>query len=160
MTVIRAITDADIDAVAKIHVRTWRSAYAGIVPAEVLAALDPEVWAARRRSMAVPPDDDGRIGGFISFGPSRAGDGAGELYAIYVDPADQGRGLGQLLFDAARSGLSASGLPAMRLWVLVENHPARRFYERQGMAPDGATDYYTPRGSTVELPEMRYSVPL
>jgi len=44
--------------------------------------------------------------------------------------------------------------------VLEENQPARRFYERMGLAPDGAQHHYTPRGSTVELPEVRYAVRL
>lgn len=48
----------------------------------------------------------------------------------------------------------------MRLWVLEENDRARRFYERMGLAPDGARDTFTPDGTTVELPEVRYAGPL
>jgi ribosomal protein S18 acetylase RimI-like enzyme len=171
MTVIREITDADLGAVAEIHVRTWRFAYAGIVPDDVLAALDPAVFAERRRGRPAPPGgqtvvaDDGEVlSGFASFGPARVPDGfdtsAGELYTIYIDPEFQGRGIGTLLFDHAVAGLTAAGFPEMRLWVLTGNHPARRFYERRGMAPDGTTHLYTPRGSTAELPELRYSVRL
>jgi len=175
MTEIRPLTEADIDALAEVHVRTWQSAYAGIVPAEVLDALDPAVWAERRRSWSVPPgastlvaDDDGTLIGFANFGPSRVDQAGadeydmstGELYAIYVDPGHQGAGAGRLLLTAAREELATAGFAEMRLWVLEENHPARRFYEYMGMAPNGERSHYTPRGSTVELPEIRYAVRL
>jgi RimJ/RimL family protein N-acetyltransferase len=61
---------------------------------------------------------------------------------------------------AARQALAAAGYPEYRLWVLEENHRARRFYERAGMAPDGDRDVYTPRGSSVALPEVRYAASL
>ena len=170
MVDIRELRDSDIDALAEVHVRTWQSAYAGIVPAEVLAALDPSVWAERRRARTPPPGsqtlvavDDGTILGFVNFGPARVdhdADQAGELYAIYVDPAHQRRGAGRLLLTAAREGLAEAGFPVMRLWVFEENHPSRRFYERMGLAPDGERHFYTPPGSTVELPEIRYAVRL
>ena len=175
MTEIRPLAEPDIAAVAEVNVRTWQSAYAGIMPAEVLDALDPAVFAHRRRARTPPPgaetlvaDDGGTIVGFVSFGPSRVdqatGDtfdmSAGELYAIYVDPDRQGSGTGRLLIKAARRALAKAGFPVMRLWVLEENHPARRFYEHFGMTPDGVRQHYTPNGSTVELPEIRYAVRL
>jgi GNAT superfamily N-acetyltransferase len=173
MVVIRALTDADIDAIAGVHVRTWQSAYAGIIPADYLAALDPAELAERRRTGPVPPgaatlvaDDGGEIVGFAAFGPARReeGDaydfGNGELYAIYVDPAHQGTGTGRRLLAAARAALKRAGFPRMWLWVLAENHPSRRFYEHMGMAADGTTHVYTPRGTTTELPEVRYAARL
>jgi len=165
------MTDDDIDAVAVVHVRTWQAAYAGIVPADHLAAMDVAAMAERRRTMPVPPGvrtlvatDDGQVVGFVVFGPYRGEDGTeperGQLYAIYVTPGHWGRGAGRLLFDAAKAGLTAAGFPDMRLWVLAENHRARRFYERVGMAPDGARDHYIPAGTQVELPELRYAMAL
>jgi ribosomal protein S18 acetylase RimI-like enzyme len=175
MTEIRPLTDADIDALAEVYVRTWQSAYAGIIPAEVLDALDPAAWAERRRTHSAPPGtsilvahDGGTLIGFANFGPSRVEQtrsdeydmSAGELYAIYVDPRHQGAGAGKLLLTGAKEGLATAGFPEMRLWVLEENHPARRFYEHMGMAPTGERQHYTPSGSTAELPEIRYSVRL
>jgi GNAT superfamily N-acetyltransferase len=169
---IRPITEADIDAVAAVHVRTWRIAYAGIVPAEHLAAMDPAVSAEQRRTRRVRPDqhtlvadEDGRIAGFASFGPYRREDESydenmGELYAIYVSPDHWGKGIGRDLLKAAKDGLAEAGFPAMRLWVLAENHGARRFYERMDLELDGVTQFYTPRGTTAQLPELRYATPL
>ena len=167
MATIRPITEADYDAVAEIHVRTWQAAYAGIVPADYLASLEPAVFAEWRRTHPAPPgattlvaEKDGRIVGFVGFGPCRDDASWGEIYAIYVSPDQWGRGAGRELLSAARAALTAAGFPAMRLWVLTENHPARRFYERMGLTPDGVSQTYTPRGTTVELPELRYATGL
>jgi ribosomal protein S18 acetylase RimI-like enzyme len=170
MVEIRELTDADIEPVAALNVRSWRVGYAGIVPAEVLDALDPARFAARRRRTSVPAgartvvaDDAGTVVGFAAFGPSRVQQkhdeydrSAGEVYAIYVDPDRWGSGVGRLLMTAAIEGLTAD-YPEMRLWVLEENHRARRFYERAGMVPDGARELYTPPGGDAGLPEIRYS---
>jgi GNAT superfamily N-acetyltransferase len=165
MTEIRPITAADIDAVAVVHVRTWQAGYAGIMPAGFLAALDPAVFAEQRRTRTPPPGaatlvavDDGVIIGFASFGPDLTGDPEiAQLYALYVDPDHWDTGTGWALLQAARAAMGRDGWTAMRLWVLEDNHRARRFYERAGLAPDGARDIFTPHGTAVELPDIRYS---
>ncbi|MGK5678654.1 N-acetyltransferase family protein [Actinoplanes sp. URMC 104] len=171
MAEIRPFADADARPVAEIHVRTWQVGYAGIVPGDYLAGLDVDEFVARRRTRPLPEgaqtlvaEEDGRVVGFVSFGPYRREDGPdpgmGELYAIYLHPDHWGRGTGRRLIDAARGGLAAAGFPDMRLWVLTGNTRARRFYERAGLAPDGVEKSWTPRGTTAELPEMRYATAL
>lgn len=163
------MTDADIDDVARVHVEGWQRAYAGIIPDDYLADLDPAVNAERRRARPDPAGSrtivaaEDRILGFAAFGPYRHEDGdpsMGELYAIYIDPQTWGRGVGRRLLTAARDALAEAGFHDMRLWVLEENHAARHFYERMGLAPDGTRHYYTPRGTTVQLPELRYATAL
>jgi GNAT superfamily N-acetyltransferase len=167
MLEIRPITDADIDAVAGIHVRSWQAGYVGIVPADYLAGLDPAVFAERRRSRVRRPGTrtlvatlDRKVIGFATFGPDRDDPRTGELYAIYVDPDHWGSGAGRRLIEAARAGLTEAGFPDMRLWVFTDNDRARRFYERAGLRPDGETHYYTPGDTGVQLPELRYATPL
>jgi ribosomal protein S18 acetylase RimI-like enzyme len=169
MVEIRPIAEADYDAVAAVHVRSWQVAYAGIVPADYLAALDPAALAARRRRQVAeaPPGagimvavDEGRVIGFATCGPNRDEPGHGELYAIYVDPGHWDRGAGRLLIEAAKASLRAGGWTDMLLWVFEDNHRARRFYERAGLAPDGTRQTWTPDGSEVELPELRYATAL
>jgi ribosomal protein S18 acetylase RimI-like enzyme len=180
---VRPAEPADAEDVVRVHVRTWRHAYAGIVPDDVLAALDRQVeqrvhrarerWSASERSnfRTVVAIDGGGVVGFATFGPYRLDQGrpepvdpaVGEVLAIYVDPDRQGHGHGRALMDAAVAGLRAGGAGEIRLWVLAENTPSRRFYERYGFADDGERHFYRVErtdGSTVDLPEVRYTLPV
>lgn len=162
-SVIRAMTSTDVDFVAAVHVRATQAGYAGIMPADHLASLDPAIFAARRRAVLAQPgrhtlvaSRHDRVVGFASFGPDREDSAFGELYAIYVDPPDWGTDSGWRLFQAACDGLA---FPVMRLWVLAANTRARRFYERAGMTTDGVTANHR-AGAGVELPKLRYTRPL
>ena len=164
---ITVLTDQDIDELSALHVRVWQAAYAGIVPAETLDNLDPAVFAANRRTRPALPGaitfltrDQGVLVGFASTGPHRDIEAAGELYALYVDPARWGTGAGRRLFAEVTEHQRALGHDEMLLWVFEANDRARRFYERMGMRPDGTKDYYTPRGSDARLPEVRYRMRL
>ena len=61
---------------------------------------------------------------------------SGWLNGFYVRPEAWGTGVAARLHDRV---LAALGPGPARLWVLEENHRARRFYERRGWAPDGNT---------------------
>ena len=63
----------------------------------------------------------------------------GEVLAIYVSPRYWGQGFGKALMEAAENQLSEDGFMTAMLWVLAENHRARRFYESGGWQRDGAT---------------------
>ncbi|GAB1642447.1 N-acetyltransferase family protein [Krasilnikovia sp. MM14-A1259] len=173
MLVLRELADVDIDPLAAMHVRAWQAGYAGIVPGDVLDALDPADFAERRRTGPVPPgartllaDDGGAIVGFVSFGPYRSHETQGydhtlgEVYAIYVDPVRWRSGAGRHLMAAARAALTESGARELRLWVLADNERARRFYERVGLLHDGEQDVLTLPGNAARLTEVRYAAPL
>src|SRR5204862_7008611 len=53
-------------------------------------------------------------------------------YAIYVLPEHHRRGIGRALLAAAAKERADRGFGAMIIWVLPENAPSRRFYERMG----------------------------
>jgi GNAT superfamily N-acetyltransferase len=172
---VRAATPADAGEIVRINVHGWQTAYAGVVPGDVLAAMDIEVRTARYRYRMAEPSPfevlvagvGADIAGYTSFGPYRLGqrDGAlhrdvGEVIAIYVDPPRWGTGVGRALLGAALDRLAERGFGAVRLWVLSANRQARRFYERAGFTADGATAHYPvgrPDGRVVELPEVRYA---
>lgn len=61
------------------------------------------------------------------------------LDALYVRPAAWGTGVAVRLHDRAVEALREAGVERARLWVLEENHRARRFYERRGWRPDGTS---------------------
>ncbi len=178
MVTIRPARDTDAQDIARVHIRAWRHAYAGIMPAGHLAGLDEQAWTAAHRARLLAEEGrgsrtdvayaaDGTISGFASCGPYRVAQDAtrpdsafGEVYAIYVDPARLGTGCGLALMRTATAYLRERGWTEVRLWVLADNARARRFYERFGFAPDGATSVYTLRtagGDAIDLPEIRYA---
>jgi ribosomal protein S18 acetylase RimI-like enzyme len=143
-----------------VHVRTWQAAYEHVFGAERLAAIDH----TRRRTLAeraiasgnvAVAEEDGKVVGFVSVGPSTDVDGEGELFAIYVLPEAWGSGAGAQLMDAAKELLRASYSDAT-LYVLEDNPRARRFYEREGWALDGVTKADEFLGTPV--PEVRYRI--
>jgi len=99
--------------------------------------------ATRRRALmsTMPPQQfvlvaeaDDTVVGFCIGGRSRTSDERfrGEVYAIYVLPEHHGRGIGRALLEVAATELADRGFRSMLIWVLRENAPSRRFYERMG----------------------------
>jgi GNAT superfamily N-acetyltransferase len=76
----------------------------------------------------------GELIGFAAAGPERSGHPVyrREVYAIYVLPSHQRRGVGRALMQAVAARLAAERSAAMLLWVLEANAPARRFYATLG----------------------------
>jgi ribosomal protein S18 acetylase RimI-like enzyme len=73
------------------------------------------------------------------------------VYAIYVVPAWWAAGAGRALMDTALAALRADGYLRAVLWVLADNTRARRFYQRAGFAPDGASTILTGLGGVLEV---------
>jgi GNAT superfamily N-acetyltransferase len=172
---LRAARVGDAPALARLHVAAWQWAYAGLMPDDYLAALDPArreaMWTERfatdegREHVAVAVDGDALVG-FTAWGryrlddlgPGLVPDAVGEVRALYLAQAHQGRGVGRALMERAVERLAAEAYTEAKLWVLETNARARRFYERQGWAPDGGRlveDY-----DGLALPELRYGRPL
>jgi ribosomal protein S18 acetylase RimI-like enzyme len=170
---IRPARPDDAAAIARVHIRTWQTAYRGQLPDAYLDALDDELEARTARWHGLIADGrthrwvqlvaeaNERVIGFVTFGPSEGETNEpqiGEVYAIYVDPAYWSRGHGRELFAAATDGLAEAGFTMATLWVLETNTHARRFYEIAGWMTDGATK--TDHRGDVELREVRYRRPL
>ena len=157
---VRDAEPQDAAAIAACHVRTWQAAYAGLLPADFLAELDPapreRIWREEidRGGDVLVAERDGRVIGFASVGPSRDEPDAGELYAIYVEPDAWSTGAGRALMDAALARLAAAGFDEATLWVLEANLRARRFYECAGWSIDGGRQDLTLGGAAVA--EIRY----
>lgn len=136
--VIRRGVVADIGAVAKVHVQSWRESYAGIIPGcyldQLSVAAHERHW---RRTMAAGgwlfvAQRNRHIVGFAAGGLSRSRrDITGEIYVLYVLRCCQGEGVGRALFDACHYELARSGCRGLLVWVLAENS-ARGFYEHLG----------------------------
>ncbi|BEL09821.1 GNAT family N-acetyltransferase [Actinoplanes sichuanensis] len=164
MTVLlRPVEDADLIAVGALHHRSRAAAYAGLLPPETFAARGPEAMSAwwverwkweRETHLMTVAEADGELAGFTYVGPSET-DGAAELYAIHLEPRRVGSGIGRQLMINALAQLATLDADRAVLWVLADNQVARRFYERGGWTPDGAT-----RVAPVNdhpLPQLRYT---
>ena len=84
---------------------------------------------------------DGAIVGYAKLGPVMfPGDwpaDAIELHQLYLLAAAQGTGVGDALMAWALAAARAGGAREMILSVFVDNHRARRFYQRYGFVEIG-----------------------
>lgn len=117
-------------------------------PADLAAFLDQAFGAAGLPSQIGDPDfrirlatQDGAIIGFAKTGPvAFPGDWpatAIELYQLYVLAGHHGDGVGPALMDWSIATARAEARTEMILSVYVDNHRARRFYERYGFEEIG-----------------------
>jgi GNAT superfamily N-acetyltransferase len=113
--------------------------------------------AARAETETIVAVLEGEIVGFSAFGPSRDEDaaGAGEIYALYVDPTHAGSGVGRALLLESRRRLVEAGFNEGILWVLLGNEGAERFYAADGWRRDGASREEQPYGPVVTVRRFR-----
>ena len=153
---IRLALPEDAVAIGQVHAQSWRVTYAGVMPPAVIGAIDVgkrvASWreqlldtSAEAPTIFVVDDADDGVVGFVAAGPLRL-EGVeglaaaplkncqGEVYALYLLPAWQGRGLGAELWQRARLALERRGLRGCLVWVLKDN-PSRGFYLHLGGQP-------------------------
>ncbi|MBB5058984.1 L-amino acid N-acyltransferase YncA [Granulicella aggregans] len=139
MILVRRANQQDASAIARVHIASWRTTYAGIVPNDYLKSLNEservlqwQDWLARDVRVYVA-ELDGEVIGFASAGPTRElleGCDA-ELYAIYLLNRAQRIGIGTTLVRTLATYLCAKDFKSMMVWVLEQN-PAIHFYEKSG----------------------------
>jgi GNAT superfamily N-acetyltransferase len=165
---IRPAGPDDALSIARVHVRSWQGAYRDLIDDDFLDALRPEDRAgiyefgvaAKGETETIVAVAEGEIVGFSAFGHCRDADapGAGEIYALYVDPDRWGAGVGRELLLESRRRLRAAGFKEGVLWVLLGNEGAERFYAADGWRRDGATREEQPYGPLVEVRRFRRSL--
>lgn len=166
----RHAREGDAGQIAGLQVAAWRAAYAGILPAAELRALDTTaltgLWRDRigagtaGGAQVLVHDDGRRIAGFSSFGPARDEDlgqrpDVEELYAFYARPDCWGTGVGRSLMRSTLSVWAERGTRAGYLWVLERNTRGRDFYRRGGWRQDPTA---APSGSAPDALEIRYEL--
>ncbi|WP_248358634.1 GNAT family N-acetyltransferase [Anaeromyxobacter oryzae] len=163
---LRLADACDCAAICAVHVNSWKWAYRGLVADSALDALSAAdrvpIWrealapaSAHRISLV---ERDGRAIGFAAWGPPRDADvGAdtAELYALYLEREAAGTGAAHSLMVRARAEMCEHRYARAVLWVLAANPRARRFYEKEGWAVDGAEKTVNLRGT--ELQAVRYA---
>jgi len=160
----------DAPAIAAVQVRAWRASYADLLPADLLADLDPEQFAAGwRDSLSRPPDARNRVlvalernlvTGFAVTGPATDPDrdpvADGEVTDLTVDPHKRHTGHGSRLMHAAVDTLKADRFSRAVTWLATQDDETRRFLTSAGWAPDGAHRTLDLTGDgTVQVKQVR-----
>jgi len=132
--IFREATAADLAGIAHVRASVTENALTleqlaarGVTNESIAASflLHSKGWVAVR---------DNRIVGF-SIG-DRA---SGSIFALFVLPGNEGRGIGARLFDLAVNWLWQNG--AQRLWLTTDpQSKAARFYERRGWVATGRSE--------------------
>ncbi|MDX8346680.1 hypothetical protein SLH49_01665 [Cognatiyoonia sp. IB215446] len=131
---LRPATPDDVETLAHIHVTAWQETYAGMLPAEVIAA---QTIAKRTSFWRMSLSENlGRVWllddtGFAHFGPQRtrrwlAQGYPEELYAIYLLSTAYGNGTKLLKASHGRDGRPFTAN------VLTGNKRACAFYDKTG----------------------------
>jgi ribosomal protein S18 acetylase RimI-like enzyme len=150
---IRTAAFADADAIAALHVATWRDSFRDMIPDAVLDGpmLDDRLKMWRQvlsilpsgRFVLVagePPTESNappRIDGFASGGRRRGRERPNlpfdaEIYTLYIAAAQRGQNVGCRLMASMGVRLQLFGHSSVMLWTLQANMPARAFYEGLG----------------------------
>lgn len=135
----------DALAVAAVQLSTWRTAYADLLPAGVLDAPVPDLAAAWRRSVELPPSGDHRLlvalegGAVVGFAASGPGESCGrELTALAVEPRRGRRGHGSRLLAALVEHWRSEGAETAETWVWGRDAVTLAFLTSAGWGADGA----------------------
>lgn len=160
---VRPMLESDFDAVEGLRVATWKASYVGLLPEQLLRQLEPDVerraygYKATQDTggVALVAVDEAGVVGWLESGDSREEPDAYELYALYVDAARQGRGVGRQLVDAMRDAVAPQPGRLELVWTLRDQSQAVAFYERSGYELDGAS-----LDRPMTLNEIDYVLPL
>ncbi len=156
LPLLRQARPDDAAAIAGICRRAARAAYADLVTDDYLARVISHFFTVDRLAREAPPApgwfgftvaaDGLEVLAVAGTGNSAEHDGACELFALYVDPAAQRRGIGRLLVAAAAAAASRAGASRLDVAVLPGNLPAQRFYQACGFTGAGDRPVYAPHG--------------
>lgn len=137
----RPATIDDARAIAQVHVDTWRTTYAGIVPDDYLRDLSYERRERQWQSFYTKPEpksdllvalEGQTVIGFSCWGQERGTDEeSGEVFAIYLLKRFHGQGIGKELFLRSIASINSEGFSSVAVWALADN-PTCKFYRNMG----------------------------
>jgi GNAT superfamily N-acetyltransferase len=151
----RPAEPSDADELARIQLSTWRTAYASLLPPDVLAGLDTATVALQWREaiehgqVFVATEGDWLVG-FTSAGPAPVAESADAkgnppedaaavalIGTLLVEPRWGRRGHGGRLLAAAGAALRKAGRTRGIAWIPEADQASLGFYRRAGWQPDG-----------------------
>jgi L-amino acid N-acyltransferase YncA len=148
----RDATAADLPAIDRLFRQSFCDTFAHLYRAEDLDAFlgqfTPRAWTDEftdRGYRFRVAEVDGQLVGFVKLGPSalpiETAARAIELRQLYVLKEHHGSGIAAALTDWAIAEARRQGFEELYLTVYVDNHRARRFYDRYGFEAVGRYDF-------------------
>lgn len=148
----RDATAADLPAIDRVFRQSFCDTFAHLYRPEDLAAFlakfTPQAWAEEFADPAYRfrvAEAGGAVVGYVKLGPSAlpidTASDAVELRQLYVLKEHHGSGIARRLTDWAIEQARNSGARELYLTVYVDNHRARRFYDRYAFEPVGRYDF-------------------
>ena len=148
----RGATPQDAEDIAQLFISTFSETFGHLYKPEDLAtfleALTPERFRDEigdERFEFVLATEAGQLAGFVKLGPPElpveTPPDSIELCQLYVLKQWHGSGVAAELMERALAAAERRGARHMQLSVYVDNHRARRFYERYGFEPVGRYDF-------------------
>ena len=157
---LRSASAKDPATIARLHTMSWQTAYGEILPADYLHERVPREheshWAsymarpAEKRGLVLIAEFAGEPVGFASAEKMQDPEYGVLLDCLHVMKAFQGYGAGKLMIEAVRTWARTSGESRMYLYVLVGNHRAIDFYERNGWQYAGLESSYIGKTPVVD----------
>ena len=129
--------------ISNIYEQSWKFAYKNIIPHDFLDGIPSGRWAGNISRTGMNNNlvvlENGKPIGTSCFGKSRWEKFSeyGEIISIYFLPEYMGKGYGKFLIERVTGELKNLGFEKILLWVLEENHRARKFYEKCGFVQTG-----------------------
>ncbi|QQE80162.1 GNAT family N-acetyltransferase [Alicyclobacillus sp. SO9] len=140
---IREMKSADLSAIARINVDTFKQTQRKWLPDDVIRELSYDATEERFRQMLskterfstifVAEDNRGVIGyAMCGLAREQVLSYAGELYGIYILPEYHGKGIGTRLMAASARYLLDQGITSLYVVVFTENIGGQKFYKALG----------------------------
>ncbi|MDJ0513288.1 MAG: GNAT family N-acetyltransferase [Methyloceanibacter sp.] len=130
---VRNMTEADVEHVARLWWQSWHAAHAHILPDTVVKGRGPESFWERSRSLIgtarVAVSSDNRLGFHVVR--------EDQVVQLYVAPAFWKRGVGHSLLGDAEESLLSQSHRLARLGCYRGNNRAHDFYQRRGWRRTG-----------------------
>ena len=144
--VVRLATSSDALDMAEVHMRSWEAAYKDIIPIDFICEKNagrPALWENILRNENTTQyiiKKDGKTVGMMGMSVSLDEDtdaGTYELMGLYLLPDYFYLGIGTQAMEFAFKKARNLEMKDMTVWLLENNHNAKRFYEKCGFVPDG-----------------------
>ncbi len=148
----------DAEALARVHVQSWRETYRGLLPDSFLDGMSVETYALRwARTLTFQKPGEATLAladrcglvGYASGGPARGR--SWHVSTLYLLRSAQRRGEGRRLLTALVRVFADEGGGPLTITALRDNVAAHGFYQRMGGVADAPRFTAGPGGIVCEV---------